>query len=138
MEQRSRYIKEDEMPKFAAAIEEEKNIYLRNLFWMYLFTGFRKQQLLTLKWSDINWVRNEIHIAKTKSGREHYIPLLPEMIELLKDIPPVDNNPYIFVGHLEGKHFVNIEKPWKRIQKRAGIEDVKIYDLRRTCGSWVA
>ncbi len=32
---------------------------------------------------------------------------------------------------------VNVSKPWKRIRKKAGLQDVRVHDLRRTLGSWL-
>ncbi len=33
---------------------------------------------------------------------------------------------------------VNANKAWSRIRNRAGLADVRIHDLRRTNGSWLA
>jgi integrase len=32
---------------------------------------------------------------------------------------------------------VNVAKPWRRIRQQAGLNDVRIHDLRRTLGSWL-
>jgi integrase len=46
--------------------------------------------------------------------------------------------PYIFPGVKDGQHLVNIDKQWRKIRKQAGLEDVRLHDLRRTVGSWLA
>ncbi len=33
---------------------------------------------------------------------------------------------------------INIDKPWQRIRKEADLNDVRLHDLRRTVGSWLA
>ncbi len=136
--ERDRYVEEDEMPRLIMAINQESNIYIRHIFWMYLFTGLRRRELLGIKWSDINWDREELRIDKTKNGRPHYVPLSVEAMDILKKTPKKRNNPYVFVGDIEGNHFVNVDRPWDRIQKAANLYDVRIHDLRRTVGSYLA
>ena len=47
----------------------------------------------------------------------------------------IDNNPYLFPGRRRGQHLINIHDAWDLIRKRAGLEDVRIYDLRHTYAS---
>lgn len=66
------------------------------------------------------------------------MPLSSPVLELLRDLPRVDGNPYVPPGHIQGRPLVNVDKAWCRIRNRAGVNDVRIHDLRRTVGSWLA
>lgn len=135
---RDRWVTPEELPKLAEAIDAEENTYARYALWLYLLTGARKTEVLTAKWADIDWDRKELRLPKTKSGRIHYTPLSEPAIELLKGIPQIKGNPYVLPGRKPGAHLVNIHKPWTRVRKAAGVEDVRLHDLRRTVGSWLA
>lgn len=135
---RDRWINSEELPRLASAIEQEKNLYARNAIWLYLLTGVRKTELLTAKWEDIDWQRNELKFENTKSSNTHYVPLNKPAMTILTNLPRITDNPYILPGKVEGQHLVNISKPWLRIRKAAGIDDVRLHDLRRTVGSWLA
>ena len=75
-EKRDRWVKPEELPKLAQAIDEEENLYARNALWLYLLTGVRKSELLKAKWEDIDLDQKELKIPETKNGKTHYIPLL--------------------------------------------------------------
>jgi integrase len=137
-EKRDRWVKPAELPELAKAIDLEPNRVARNAIWLYLLTGARKSELLQAKWTDIDWERKELKIPETKAGRVHYIPLSTAAYELLKKITPTKDNPYILPGNVKGKPLVNISKPWKRICTQANLNDVRLHDLRRTVGSWLA
>ena len=136
--QRDRWLTHEELPRLAEAIDAEENPYVRACFWLLLHTGLRKNELLRAEWSHVNWERQELRIPETKSGRVHHVPLTPPALALLTDLQQVQGNPYIFVGHVIGKHLVNVDKAWRRIRKAAGVEDLRLHDLRRTVGSWLA
>jgi integrase len=135
---RDRWVSADELPRLAQAINEEPNASARAALWLYLLTGARKTELLTARWCDVDWTRAELRLPDTKAGRVHYIPLSPPAVALLRDLPQTEGNPYVLPGKLPGAHLVNISKPWGRVRAAAGVEDVRLHDLRRTVGSWLA
>ena len=137
-EKRDRWVHQDEIPALMAAIQGEANLYARMAILLYLFTGARKSELLMAKWADIDQNRKELRLEDTKAGRVHYIPLSAPAMEFLATLPKMEGNPYLFPGHIRGQHLVNISKPWNRMRKAANLEDVRLHDLRRTVGSWLA
>lgn len=135
---RDRWVREEELPRLAEAINQEDNIYIKSAFWLYLLTGMRKSELLNAMWTDVDFTRNEIRLAETKAGRVHHVPLTDPAIRVLSALPRQQGNPYIFCGRREGQPLVEVRKAWVRIRKAAKLEDVRLHDLRRTVGSWLA
>ena len=43
----------------------EKDLKYGNLFRLAIFSGARQGELLGLKWSDVDWEHNQIHIQRT-------------------------------------------------------------------------
>ena len=54
---------------------------------------------------------------------------------MLADLPREDGNPWAIRGRLPGSHITDLQKPWRRIRARAGLEDVRIHDLRHSYAS---
>jgi len=48
---------------------------------------------------------------------------------------PRSSNPYVIIGRKEGQHLTDMQKPWRRLRKRAGLEDLRIHDLRHSFAS---
>ena len=137
-QKRDRWVSKEELTRLAVAISEDRNLYARAALWLYLLTGVRKTELLRVRWEDIDFSRAELRLPDTKPGRAHHVPLSSPALTLLEKLPRQEGNPYILPGMKAGYHLVNIEKPWRRVRKAAGIEDVRLHDLRRTVGSWLA
>jgi len=135
---RDRWLTAEEMPRVAKAIAAEPSVYIQAAIWLYLLTGVRKNELLSSQWVDVDLHRRELRLPDTKSGHTHYVSLSEPAKELLSQIPRIAGNPYVLPGQKEGQHLVNVDKPWRRIRKRAGCDDVRLHDLRRTVGSWLA
>ena len=135
---RDRWVTPEELPRLAQAINEEPNPVARHALWLYLLTGCRKTEILKAKWDDVDLSRAELRLPETKAGRVHYLPLSAPALALLRSIPRADGSPYLLPGRGLSGHLVNIQKPWTRVRAAAGVADVRLHDLRRTVGSWLA
>ena len=134
---RRRFVTPDELPRLSKAIDQEADEYVRHAVWLLLLTGLRRGELLNAKWSDIDWKQRTLSIPKTKNGEALLAPLSHAAISRLKVVPQMQDNPYIICGRKAGHHLVNLTDAWSRIRKVAGLNDLRIHDLRRTVGSWL-
>ena len=75
-----------------------------------------------------------LELPDTKSGGR-VVPLGPEACSALSSIPREEGNPWIIAGRLSGSHLTDLQRPWRRIRERAGLEDVRIHDLRHSFAS---
>lgn len=134
---RDRFVRPDELPRLWQALQNEPNPYVRGAFFIALLTGARRSEVLGMKWEDLDLAQGLWRIPDTKAGRPHTLPLPRLVVDELLKLPRLDGNPYVFCGRWGRKNLNNVSKPWRRIRKEAGLDDVRIHDLRRTLGSWL-
>jgi len=48
------------------------------------------------------------------------------------ELPREQGNSFVILGEVEGQPLVNLQNPWSRIRKRAGLSGVRMHDLRHT------
>ena len=111
---------EREMPSAVAA------------FRLLLLTGCRLSEIQFLRWEYVKYDCIELPDAKT-GGR--VVPLGPEARAVLAALPREDGNPWVIAGKVPRTHITDLQKPWRRIRARAGLEDVRIHDLRHSYAS---
>jgi integrase len=136
-EKRQRYLMPDELPRVFAALQDEKNEQARAAFVTAILTGARRQEVLEMKWDDLNLDRAVWRVPQASGGPAHTIPLPTQLVGLLQQLPKAAGNPYVFIGEVAGGHLVNMKRAWHRIRLKARITDVRIHDLRRTFGVWL-
>ena len=134
---RDRFVRPDELPRLWQALQNEPNPYVRGAFFIALLTGARRSEVLGMQWKDLDLAQGLWRIPDTKAGRPHTLPLPRLVVEELVKLPRLQGNPYVFCGRWGRKNLNNVSKPWGRIRKEAGLDDVWIHDLRRTLGSWL-
>jgi integrase len=104
---------------------------------LLVFTGARLGEVLALRWDRINFERGEVRLEDSKTGAKT-LHLPPPALEVLLGLPRTEGNPHVIVGAKAGAPLVNLEKPWQSIRNTAGLDDVRLHDLRHAFASIAA
>ncbi|MBF0454001.1 MAG: tyrosine-type recombinase/integrase [Magnetococcales bacterium] len=136
--QRTRWLDEDELGRLFQALEKTSPVS-RAAIGLMLFTGARSGSVLSARWADIDMDRKQWRIPFTKGKKSsgQVIPLNDAAMEILESQEDVKIGMYVFPGQKPGAHLTTVKKPWATAIKNAGIEDMKIHDLRHTFASMV-
>lgn len=134
---RERYLSQAELLRLGEVLAEveqdgSESIYVIAAFRLLILTGCRLGEIQTLKWEYVTEFGMELPDSKTGARR---IPLPQSARDVLAALPRPLGNPYVIAGKLEGQHITDLQHPWRRIRERAGLDDVRIHDLRHTYAS---
>jgi integrase len=137
---RDRFVLKDELPKFMESLEAEPNRDMADFFLLCLYTGARRSNVQSMRWEDIDFSINEWRIPDTKNGEPVRVPLIGQALEILNNRAHLrKSTPWIFPSaDSKSGHLQEPKTAWKRILERAGLSNLRIHDLRRTCGSYQA
>ncbi len=104
---------------------------------LLLFTGCRRSEILTLRWDSVDFERGCLQLLESKTGSKT-IHLSAPALNVLANLERIDDNPYVIVGAKPTTHLVNLTKPWMRIREQAGLNGVRLHDLRHSFASVAA
>jgi integrase len=151
---------EDDITRF---LEVAKDSPYYELFYLALFTGMRRSELLGLKWGDVDFIMSQIYVSRSlhhlkdgsyiftepKSAKSRRtIALSPSTTLLLKEhhekqklervmlgIPLTDSD--LVFSTLEGKRLRpnTITRAWTTLAARAGLKAIRLHDARHTHAS---
>lgn len=101
---------------------------------LLLLTGARKNEILTLRWENVDCEAKTIFLEDTKTGART-IHIGDTALTVLRQAQARTDSPYVIPGRYPSTHMKELRKAWKRISERAGFNDVRIHDLRHTNAS---
>ena len=107
---------------------------LRPILIIALKTGMRRGEILSLRWSDINFIKSFIQIKDTKSGEPRKVPLSPAAREVLKALPRPSE--FIFYNPETKTHIKSVVTAYETACARAEIKGLRFHDLRHTFATW--
>ena len=101
---------------------------------LLMLTGCRKNEILALRWEDVGLEAGDLTLADAKTG-PRTVSLSPAAVKLLAGLPREPGNPWVIPGHKAGTHMRTIDDAWYALRARAGLDDVRLHDLRHSYAS---
>ena len=99
---------------------------------LLLLTGCRKSEIITLRWQDVDG--DTLNLADAKTGPRRVSLNAPARAIL--DRQPRSASAYVFPSPFNpGRPYSGDLKIWRSVRRKAGIEDVRLHDLRHTFAS---
>jgi len=106
---------------------------------LMILTGCRRREIGGLRWSEFASDFSSVTIAgtRTKNKRQHTLPVMPMMRSIIETCPRMVSRDCVF-GARTAKGFTNWTLPKPDLDKRAGVSDWVLHDLRRTVATRMA
>lgn len=137
---RIRFLDDDERERLLGACRESASPDLYPAVILALSTGARQQEVLGLRWPQVDLVRRVATLHETKNGERRVLPLAGPALELLRERSRVRrlDTDLVFPGRTKPNKPVDLRTPFATALKRAGIDDFHWHDLRHTAASYLA
>lgn len=144
-EGRERYLTPEEIARLHVALDQSPAQDSADVVRLLLLTGARVGEVLAMQWSHVDltvgmWIKPA---ATTKQKRIHRVPLSPAAVEALTKRqsaskakrPKAEPPSWVFPGDGTDGHMTTIRTFWAAVCRRAGIEGVRVHDVRHTFAS---
>ena len=101
---------------------------------LLMLTGCRSDEILTLKWDDVDRTARVLRLRDTKTG-PRMAPLTGPVLKVLDGIGRTEGNPWVLRGAKPGSRLACLSWHWRRIKQETGLRDVRVHDLRHSYAS---
>ena len=137
---RERFLSPDEIRRLGEVLDQAEaeggaSVYAVAAIRLLMLTDCRLNEVLFLRWDDVDRTAGELRIRDGKTGPRS-VPLTPTVREVLAAVPRVPGNPWVIVSSSPGVHRRStILEHWYRLRSQAGLDDVRIHDFRHSYAS---
>jgi integrase len=111
------------------------DVYAAATLRLLLFTGARLREILHLKWENVDFERGVLFLPDSKTGKKTIVLNAPAL-KVLSSLEPI--GAYVIAGERLDKPRADLKRPWTLVRRRAGLEGLRIHDLRHTYASFGA
>lgn len=131
---RTRILSAEEEVKLLSVLKDNETV--THIVVAALNTGLRRGELFNLRWSDIDFRRNMIHIQESKSGRKRSVPMNSVVSGMLSGLDR--KSEFVFPSPVTGGKLIEIKRSFQGALHKAGIEYFRFHDLRHTAATRMA
>jgi integrase len=135
---RTRFLSIEEFGRLGAALRDAEasgvNLYAIAAIRLLILTGCRKTEILSLRWHEVDIDSGFLRLGDSKTGAKEVYLGAPAIV-LLAGVPRQNGNPHVICGEKTGGHYVGLQKVWNSIRQTAGLDDVRLHDLRHSFAS---
>jgi integrase len=128
---RLRYLNKEECQTLINACTS----HLRPIVVTALNTGMRKEEILNLKWDNIDLKNGFILLSITKNGERREVPINGTLHDTIAGIIRRVDVPYVFYDKESSHRYGNIRRSFMTACRKANIRDFHFHDLRHTFAS---
>lgn len=121
---RTRRLEPGELEMLETFFSSIRNPYLVPMIHFAIETAMRRGEILAMKWKDINYRNNTLHIPVTKNGYSRIIPLTDRALDILQSLPSTHSE------HVFPTSSNAAKMAWQRLIERTDIDDLHFHDLR--------
>lgn len=126
-----------EIPAFMVELRERTEIAARGLEFLIL-TACRTGEVLGARWDEVDlgsraWL---VPGARTKTGKEHRVPLAPAAIVLLNAMAEIKLNEFVFPGMKQGRPLSDMAL--LMLLRRMGRSEITGHGFRSSFRDWAA
>lgn len=138
---RVRFLSEsDELPRLLEACRKHDELYLAVV--LSLTTGARQEEIMGLRYGQVDFKRKVIILEKTKNRDKRSLPLVGEAFNLLEARSKIraisDDRVFPPTKRAKKSMYIDLREPWEKAINESGIQDFHWHDLRHTSASNLA
>jgi len=137
---RVRFLDDDERKKLLNVCKDSRSSKLYLVVILALSTGARFNEIMKLKWQDVDLNRKAIILHDTKNKERRVLPLAGHALELIKEYNKVRriDSDLVFPSPHDANTPWNIRTSWNTAVKNAGLQNFRFHDLRHSAASYLA
>lgn len=132
-----RYLSDDEVKRLVDVLTTDLAFGASYILMFLLSTGARLNEAMQAKWEQVDLDNGiwRIPATNSKSKKTRSVPLNTSAMWVLDQLWTKDAHPFLFVNASTQKPFVTITRAWYRLRAKAGIENLRVHDLRHSFAS---